>query len=82
MIYNKNYTKFKMLLLSIATLQRQSCNTDVFDLVLQYAGREFVLWSGLFAKDPLIMKHGQSSTQLHAEFVFPSTLDEFIRDDF
>ena len=30
----------------------------------------------------LKMKHGPSSTQLQADFVFPGTWDEFIGDDF
>ena len=28
------------------------------------------------------MKHGPSSTQLRADFVFPGTWDEFVGDDF
>ena len=36
----------------------------------------------MFNSITLKMKHGPSSTQLRADFVFPSTWDEFVGDDF
>ena len=36
----------------------------------------------MFNSITLKMKHGPSSTQLRADFIFPGTWDEFIGDDF